>query len=64
MAKVNKYDEVISQTLLELNEDYSTYQRLHRKYHGDENSEVRRIHELLVGLCNDIRKKIVSKGSR
>ena len=61
MAKNSRHDEVISQILTELDNEHSTYQRLHRKYHGEEDLKAKQTHGLLCDLCNRIRKSIERK---
>lgn len=62
MAKKDSIvDEVVSEILVELDQDHATYQKLHRKFHGNEDESVRHTHSLLVGLCKRVRLEILDK---
>ena len=59
MAKI--YEEVIVEILSELDRNHAKYQSLYTKYHKNEDEEARRIHFLLVELCERILKEIAMR---
>ena len=62
--RMSNHDEVISKIVVELDKDHSTYQSLHRKYHGEEDLEAKHIHNMLTDLCDLIRKNLSLKGNK
>lgn len=55
-----KHEEIIGRVLIELDEEHSTYQRLHRKYYGKDDLEAKHTYGLLVNLCERIKKEFDS----
>lgn len=60
---MKKVDAIISRIITELDADQATYQDLRKKYHGREDEEAKRIHEMMVLLCRHIRKELSKAGA-
>ena len=58
------YEEVISEILVEADREYAEYQRLFKKFHGEVDMEAKRIYDMKVSLCEEFRKRILTKESR
>lgn len=51
-------EEVVSEMLVELDQEYSEYQKLHRKFYGTVDSDAKSIYDMKVSLCQLLRKRI------
>ena len=58
MARSKKHDEVIARILVELHEEQGAYQEQYKKYYGKSDPDARNMNNLLVSLCERIRKEI------
>lgn len=58
------WDEVISEILVELDKEHSEYQRLFKKFYGKIDTVVKQIYDGKVSVCEEIRKRIISRESR
>lgn len=58
---VRLWDEVISEMLLEIDKDFSEYQKLSKKFNLGVDSEAKRAYDLKVSLCEELRKRILLK---
>ena len=56
-------DEVISEILVELDKEIAEYQKLYKKFHQGIDQEAKKIYDIKVSLCNEIRKRILKKES-
>lgn len=59
---MKKIDAIIGRIITELDDDQAAYQELCKRYHGRENEEAKRIHEMMVILCHRIRKELLKVG--
>jgi hypothetical protein len=57
MSKI--VEEIISEMLVELDQEYSEYQKLHIKFYGMVDSEAKNIYDMKVSLCRLLRKRIL-----
>lgn len=62
MGKVS--DEVISEILIEIDKEYSEYQRLYKKFHFGLDSEAKHTYDIKVSLCEEFRRRILAKEGR
>jgi len=51
-------DKVIGNILEELNKEHAMYQNVYTKYYGDKDEKAGKIHDLLVKLCDRIRREV------
>jgi len=56
-----KYEEVIGRILTELDEQHADYQKLHRKFHGEDDPGAKHTYGLLIDLCERIKKELDSQ---
>lgn len=54
-------EEFIAKEILELDKDYSEYQRLHRKFHMEADMKAKIIYEHLMDVYTNIMKKLARK---
>jgi hypothetical protein len=56
-------DEIIANILLELDNEYSSYQKTFRKYYGKDDLQAKHTYELMKKLCLRIRKEVENKNA-
>jgi hypothetical protein len=60
---MKKSDAVIARIVGELDDEQAAYQKLHRKYHEKDDEEAKRIHRMMVVLCQRIQKELLKAGA-
>jgi hypothetical protein len=57
---LDECDEIIASILIELDREQATYQKTYRKLYGMADEQAHLTYQLMVGLCERIRKEIMS----
>jgi len=60
---MNNWDESISEMLVEMDKEHAEYQRLYRKIYAKVDIEAKRIYDIKVSLCHELRRRILEKES-
>lgn len=59
---MKKADAVIGRIISELDAEQAAYQDLHRKYHGADDERAKHAHQMLLELCQRLRKEFSKAG--
>jgi hypothetical protein len=55
------YNDVISEVLKKLDDDYAKYQDAHVFYHNSQDEQAKLIYNRLIQMCKNIRKEIAAR---
>jgi hypothetical protein len=61
---LDECDEIIAGILIELDREQAAYQKTYKKLHGAADEQAHLTYQLMVGLCERIRKEILSLGRK
>jgi len=56
--------DIIAGILVELDREQAAYQKTYRKLHGTADEQAHLTYQLMVGLCERIRKEMMSLGRK